>query len=262
MDKKNLLTIGEMSKFTGASIHSLRYYERIKVLAPAYVDQETGYRYYQFDQIYLVDFIGLCIEMDIPLKDFPKFTGAGDIVDVRAFLAEGKNIAIKKLSAIKRGLRFIKKMEQQMDIAEAYQPGQIYTRHIPEKLFYVYKCQGQPKDLNLEDISRKFISMMPFSDENDMPEYGFLYSSAGDEYYAFGEISDSHLSGEDKCIMRVPAGEYFCTLCQDSQIENAREIFREHLPEESSFIAIETEIVVAKYRIYQPMHEIRALALL
>ena len=253
MDKKNLLTIGEMSKFTGASIHSLRYYERIKVLTPAYIDPDTGYRYYNFDQIHMVDFIGFCIEMDIPLKDFSKFT-EGDIVDTRAFLAEGKSIAIKKLSAIKRGLRFIKEIERQMDIAEEYPPGQIYTRHIPEKLVCVRKVQN----LSLSDMMHEFLSIPYSFEENELAEYGFLAccspESAAAEYYAFCETD-----AEDENTKRVPAGEYLCTLSQDSQIKNAREIFREHLPKESSFIAIETEIFVAKYRIYQPMHEVRVL---
>jgi len=255
VDKKKLLTIGEMSKFTGASIHSLRYYERIKVLTPAYIDPDTRYRYYNFDQINMVDFISFCIEMDIPLKDFPKFT-QGDIMDVRAFLAEGKSIAIKKLSSIKRGLRIIKEIERQIDITEEYPPGQIYTRHIPQKLVYVRKVHN----LSFSDLMHEFLSIPYSIGENEWADYGFFaYYSSGSgphaaEYYAFCE---TNVPGENtKCI---PAGEYLCTLSQDSQIENAHEIFREHLSKESSYIAIETEIFVAKYRIYQPMHEIRIL---
>ena len=42
MDKKHLLTIGNISKQTGVHIKSLRYYDKIGILPPAHVDRETG----------------------------------------------------------------------------------------------------------------------------------------------------------------------------------------------------------------------------
>ncbi|MCL2222593.1 MAG: MerR family DNA-binding transcriptional regulator, partial [Oscillospiraceae bacterium] len=48
--KSGLLSIGDISKFTGVSIKALRYYERIGILKPAYVDPDSLYRYYNFNQ--------------------------------------------------------------------------------------------------------------------------------------------------------------------------------------------------------------------
>ena len=42
----DLLSIGEVSHLKGVGVKALRYYERIGVLRPAYVNPETGYRYY------------------------------------------------------------------------------------------------------------------------------------------------------------------------------------------------------------------------
>jgi len=36
--KKGLLSIGEVSRITGASVRSLRYYEKINILKPAHTD--------------------------------------------------------------------------------------------------------------------------------------------------------------------------------------------------------------------------------
>ena len=188
-------------------------------------------------------------------KRFPQIYGRRHNGYSRLFGGR-ENIAIKKLSAIKRGLRFIKEIERQMDIAEEYPPGQVYTRHIPEKLVCVRNIQN----FSLSDIMHELLSIPYSVGENDLADYGFLAYCSPDsgsyaaEYYAFCETDTP---GEN--TKHVPAGEYLCTLSQDSQIENAHELFREHLPKESSFIAIETEIFVAKYRIYQPMHEIRIL---
>lgn len=76
MDKKNLLSIGELSKITRVHIKSLRYYDSLGILTPAFVDPDSGYRYYSFEQKALVDAIQFCVELGIPLKQFHEFAGA------------------------------------------------------------------------------------------------------------------------------------------------------------------------------------------
>ena len=68
MKKENLLSIGALSKQTGVHIKSLRYYDSLDILCPAYVDPGSGYRYYSLQQIPVVDAIQLCVDLDIPLK--------------------------------------------------------------------------------------------------------------------------------------------------------------------------------------------------
>ena len=46
-----MFRIGEFSKITQVSGHSLRYYDEIGLLTPAKIDQWTGYRYYSTQQI-------------------------------------------------------------------------------------------------------------------------------------------------------------------------------------------------------------------
>ena len=55
--KDKLLSIGEMAKLTGVGIKALRYYEKINILKPAFVDANTGYRYYKFSQTYMIELI-------------------------------------------------------------------------------------------------------------------------------------------------------------------------------------------------------------
>ena len=59
MKKENLLSIGALSKQTGVHIKSLRYYDSLGILRPAYVDPSSGYRYYSLQQIPVVDAIQL-----------------------------------------------------------------------------------------------------------------------------------------------------------------------------------------------------------
>lgn len=62
------LSIGDMAKLHDVTIHTLRYYDKIGLLKPSQVDQDTGYRYYddyacyQLGKIKSLKAIGLSLE--------------------------------------------------------------------------------------------------------------------------------------------------------------------------------------------------------
>ena len=70
---KGLLSIGKVSKLKNVSIKSLRYYDEIGILKPAFINTETGYRYYLANQLFIIDAISLCLELGIPLKDLDSY---------------------------------------------------------------------------------------------------------------------------------------------------------------------------------------------
>ena len=59
--RNDLLSIGEVANLKGVSVKALRYYERVGVLRPAYVNPETGYRYYTMCQMGELDVIVSCV---------------------------------------------------------------------------------------------------------------------------------------------------------------------------------------------------------
>ena len=46
-----LYSIGDVHEVTGISVSALRYYADMKIVCPAKIDRQTGYRYYDFDDI-------------------------------------------------------------------------------------------------------------------------------------------------------------------------------------------------------------------
>ena len=94
--KGELLSIGEVSKMKGVGVKSLRYYERMGVLPPAYVDPDSGYRYYSMRQMVDIDIITTCIDLGIPLRelrDHMDESGTADLEprDRRPKPAQGRN---------------------------------------------------------------------------------------------------------------------------------------------------------------------------
>ena len=52
---EQLYSIGNVSKLTGISVQALRHYDSIDLVKPSYINEQTGYRYYSYNQLHIVD---------------------------------------------------------------------------------------------------------------------------------------------------------------------------------------------------------------
>ena len=255
MLKNDLLSIGEVAKITGATVKSLRYYEKIGILKPAFIDEESNYRYYRFQQTYIVDFIKLSLELDIPLKELTHYIQQEEIMDVGAFVTYGKKIAEEKIQTLQAGMDFIQRIENMIKKQLKYPEETIYTRKFPKRYYKVI-----PYDIATTIDSYEgallFTSASFSYSEKTLPEYGILHESNGKDLrrYAFMEIGK-----KEKGCKTIPAGEYLCIQTASSQIENIENIFKGKLS--SSYLAMEVEIFTDKYNINHPPKEIRILNL-
>ena len=63
-----MFSIGEFSKITGWTVKTLRFYHEQGVLAPSYIDEETGYRYYDENKIEAARIISTLRSLDFSLS--------------------------------------------------------------------------------------------------------------------------------------------------------------------------------------------------
>lgn len=110
------LSIGKVSKLKNVSIKSLRYYDRIGILKPAFVNRETNYRYYTEDQLYLLDAITLCIELGIPLRELNRYVEQ-DTINLQKLLYDGKILAEEKIMGIHKCLETLQETLQNLSIS-------------------------------------------------------------------------------------------------------------------------------------------------
>ena len=262
--KKKLFSIGDVSKLTGATIKALRYYDRIKILQPAYVDPETSYRYYTYNQIYLLEIIMLCIELDIPLKKLTEFMNEYKTIDYSSLLTYGKEIAEEKLKQIKRGLQFISSIEQKIEkTKELPSDDNLYTRHINEKYFYVVPYKQTFENMDEYEVSKLFLEV-PYDEDDyngDWLEYGYMceFSASGINRYAFVEVPKGKVKKKNPNYKTIPAGEYHCRHGGVGQIEQSKEIFNDYISGKDSFIAIETEVFSGEFNIEKSKNEVRVI---
>ena len=73
---QRLMPIGIFSRISGLSHRALRLYADRGLLPPAYVDPETGYRYYDVHSIRAAEMIRLLRRLDVPLAEMQAYIDA------------------------------------------------------------------------------------------------------------------------------------------------------------------------------------------
>ena len=271
-NKKELLTVGEMSKLTGVGVRALHYYERKNILKPVYTDPDTGYRYYSFSQSIFLGMIRNLVEFDIPLKEFSSVVETDDITAFKNFLEQSIETMERKSKLLQTAIGAFEKTLQKMELGKRYKVGQIYQRKFEEKSYYT-KHYGQIITERLEsvvleithELFGKNISRIEdidnFDDILPVPDVGYIcqYSPEGSNYYGFCEIA-KHFT--HKNAITIPSGTYFFRQDEVSQIENAGDIFKEQLRGIDTFMVVETEeLFLSETKVSQVMYELRLITL-
>ena len=271
--KSELLSIGEMAKLTGAGIQALRYYERKNILKPAYTDPASGYRYYSYEQIYFVQLIVNCVNLDIPLNELIGILDTDNMGSLRDFFKRNKEIAERKAMFIKQSIDGFNSVLNKMEIGRLYNDGQTYSREFSEKTYHIKPCEQFPHNGNwikpfielAYELHGENYNRIAAEDNLDelipTAEFGFIsqHTTKGVCSYFFTEISKLTASNSK---ITIPVGTYFFRQDKISRIENAPEIFKEHITDKNHYMFIETEeSFFSDTKISQPIYELRLITL-
>ena len=95
------MQIKEFANFTGVSVRTLHYYDKIGLLKPADVDEHSGYRFYDRQSLLRMQEILFYRELDFPLKSIMKILSSPDY-DKEKALQEQKTLLILKKERLER----------------------------------------------------------------------------------------------------------------------------------------------------------------
>ena len=88
--KKELYTIGETARLFGISAQTLRFYDREGILSPIYINPDTGYRYYSYEQFHIIDRIKYLQGFGLSLEDISAIIRGGTVEGLMPFLHRQK----------------------------------------------------------------------------------------------------------------------------------------------------------------------------
>ncbi|MNI46498.1 HTH-type transcriptional regulator AdhR [compost metagenome] len=123
----NLLTIQEMSRQTGLSSHTLRYYEKVGMLEGV-ARNEQGYRAYSEADVAWVQFLVVLRELDIPIREMKRYSNlrsqGPSTVHERRLMLEAHQSRVEEqrrklsgsLEKIARKIEYYKEMEEALVI--------------------------------------------------------------------------------------------------------------------------------------------------
>lgn len=256
---KYLLSIGEVSSITGVHISSLRYYDKIGILKPAYVDPFTNYRYYSYSQTEMVYAIQACVSLDVPLKEYHNFIDK-DSENINAeklldFAMVKANEKLKKIkSEIKEIQHYQSDIERSKKIINASEP---IAFQVNQKYYYVREINKNPSENEYRSLD-KLPHIVEKHGYKLGDDYGFLYfyGDKSIKRYQFVEI-ESQKKPKSKNIVTIPKGAYYTKISTVDEIENAANEFKELFDKNKNRTVVLTELLTGNIDINNIEYELR-----
>ena len=262
MKKDNLLSIGALSKQTGVHIKSLRYYDSLGILRPAYVDPSSGYRYYNLQQIPVVGAIQLCIDLGISLKHFTEYysESSGQLRYAR-LIERGTALAKEKIQTIQERLSNLEKLQAEIEHSELVQQSEDMVRCIfPAMDVWLTPCTSNAAEPHIFTQFHSLIRTVENSGLTSNYFAGRLLHCQGNLKVLFFYIGVDIPQGMreiPEAVFHLPAGEYLCCSQAQPAIEEAAAIFPEQFALDYEKFVVESELSLGDYDCAAPPFELR-----
>lgn len=261
--KNTLFSIGKLSKITGVHVQSLRYYERLGILSPVYIDPDTKYRYYSFPQIKVVEAIGYCVELDIPLKDFTLFLSADrSQIDYERLLHYGKTIAQCKIADIQEKMRFFEEIDRDMLHGEQCVQTPRLHSHFPTKTYLTVPYSGTQSTPAFQAALCDLLVQIRKKGWQTNYDSGLLAIYRDNTMTQFAYADILHMDDTNgPNIFHIPEADFVCIQQQESDITRAPEIFPEQFQKGGDKLILERQLFTAKFQYAAPIYELRCAAI-
>jgi len=113
------MQIKEFAEFTGVSVRTLHYYDEIGLLTPAFVDETTGYRFYDEKSLLRMQEILFFRELDFSLKSIGEILSSPNY-DTRKSLEEQKILLTLKKERLERLIASIDEAMKGANVMSAF----------------------------------------------------------------------------------------------------------------------------------------------
>lgn len=134
-------SVGEISKLTNVPIQTLRYYDKMGLLKPAYINEQNNYRYYSINQFIKIDLLKQCKLMGLSLKEIEELLKDEITADSMIRILEQQRLVldekIKELEAVKSYIDFLGfKIKESKTVEKT----EIFIKENDERVVKRYNC--------------------------------------------------------------------------------------------------------------------------
>jgi MerR family transcriptional regulator, activator of bmr gene len=220
----SLFTIGQISKIKGITIKALRFYERIGVIKPFYIDAATKYRYYSLEQFIQFDIIRALRSIEVSPKAIKSILEKKDTRQLLVYLDEQKSNIQRKITLLQRTVKAIELAQNTISNSiSAVSDGDIVIREIPERCIITQKIS---EPLDEKEVLVQFSRFPMIIEENHfLDTYETGYVSTPDEKQEFhpAYIYNAISAGKNSTktlLSSIPAGRYVCNCFTPQNVQN------------------------------------------
>lgn len=218
-----LYSIGETAKIMGISVQTLRNYSKFPFLQPAYVNEETGYRYYSFDQFHIIDRIKYLRGFDLSLAEIQDIMMDGQKTDKIIRYLENRETALEQqiedLQMQKQDLHWYLEYFQYLN--QNPQNARPHVAHFDTRYVLRTPCSSEE---TIEDIEVRLAKLKVSYSDREIPflrQFGYLLNFEDildakwdpTDYFIYfsGHSQLQDLAKADpEHILEFPAGDYLC----------------------------------------------------
>lgn len=206
----NYYSIGELARYQNVSKQTLIYYDRIGLFRPAYVDPNTGYRYYSPKQIDYLDTILIMKKIGFSLEEIKDHMKNYNLENSSLILKKQLHVIDEQI----RELRLIRSRVQHrcvsMEEALKYRSNPIVVESAPHQFVLWHKVEAP---YSLEEVSIATKKCFTDAKKERLPIFfqsGVVVPTERIERGVFTEASIAFIPIEyntkAKNIMELPAG--------------------------------------------------------
>ena len=197
-DMENLMPIGEFASASRLSQKALRLYNENGLLPPAWVDPDSGYRYYRSDQLRAATLIAFLRRAGMPLVEIRDFLRDPSMDKLAAY----EQRATDEFAERRRVLRQVKRLLKEEPMYD------VVTKRVEEQPYVSKSRRVTVRELEtficdtFEELGYENAPAPPFvlyhgtvNHEEDGPVEVCVPRAAGDVRLPAGEVAQTQISG-------------------------------------------------------------------
>lgn len=222
------LSIGQMGKLNNLSVQTLRHYEKVGLLKPSYVNEETGYRYYSMKDFNTIDLIKQCKAMGLSLEEIKEVTNNyTSLESILHILGNQKQLINEKIKELENIKSKVDSLQDKINFSLSQGIDKIFIKHNKERKFIKYNFNDRFSD-EFEINLRKILLEVERDYENLNAEIAFTVSY--EDMINFGRVECKNVMinlGEgakyiDEKIISMPKGDYLTMYFDDTYRDSGK----------------------------------------
>jgi DNA-binding transcriptional MerR regulator len=220
---KKLYSIGETAKIMGITVQALRNYSNMNMVQPEYIDKDTGYRYYSFNQFYDIDRIVYLRNMGMSLAEIAAALHSRNIETVVSALTRREAAYNQQIKDIQQRIQEIQWYRGHFQYAKEERLKNIpYIKQIPKRYIlwgdYCHDREITEKNIIEERNRRKY---------RYHRQWGFICDSQAWMENRFEAVKEFTILNETfgaklpPSVMALPQGSYMCIWTPRDRIQSS-----------------------------------------